>query len=124
VKELTSSHQDKKGFWRKPTAIAGLLVALTACERQPEITDGTVYKKQHIEKTTSSQLLLVGGKVPVSIPVELEENWRLYIAQCATEEARPVERIEKECKTNSFAVPQEVYNSVQIEQQADFKQTQ
>ena len=50
------------------------------------------------------------------------ENWKVYIAQCPTEEPRPVERIEKECKTESFGVPQEVYPTFKFGQHADFKQ--
>jgi hypothetical protein len=50
VKELANNHQDKKGFWRKArraTAIAGAMIALTACEQQSQITDGTVFQKEY-----------------------------------------------------------------------------
>ena len=50
------------------------------------------------------------------------DKWTVHIAQCPDGELPPQDKIEKECKTNSFDVPQEVYNSLQIGQPADFKQ--
>lgn len=51
MKELLNSQHDNKGFLRqahRATALAGVLVALTACERPPNITDGFVYQKKHM----------------------------------------------------------------------------
>jgi hypothetical protein len=61
MKELHYSHQERKGFWRKATAIIGGAALLTACEQQPEITEGTIYKKEH---TKAYQALV--GKILLS----------------------------------------------------------
>src|SRR5262249_16242560 len=131
MKELLNSHQEKKGLWRKATAIAGGLVLLTACDQKPQITDGTVYQKDHIQEDTA----LVGRvwashkeierEVDAMPPTYLEEDfpfnketifqfytsrserWKVYIAQCPTSALPPSDKIEKECKTASFDVPQE-----------------
>jgi hypothetical protein len=146
VKELINNYQDKRGFWRKATAMAGVWLSLTACDQQLQITDGTIYQKEHITTYSGSAF----GKIPyrrqeiekeaVLTPPTYEEkgpdearmsrlhpnkveNWKVYIAQCPTEEIRPVERIEKECKINAFDVPQEVFPALKIGQYADFKQS-
>jgi hypothetical protein len=144
MKELISHHQDKKGFLRKATAMAGVWLSLTACGQQPQITDGTIYQKEHITTHYGNivrtayrrqEIEREGVLMPPTyeekgvdkstklrmLPTKYE-NWKVYIAQCPTEEVRPVERIEKECKTDSFDVPQEVFPDLQLGQHVDFKQ--
>jgi hypothetical protein len=122
VKELISNYQNRGGFLRKTTATAAMLVSLTACEQQPKITDGTVYKKQYTEERTTLTPLITGFS-QTSLSNRIPEEWRVYIAQCQKGELPPQDKIKKACKTNSFAVPQEIYNHLQIGQHIDFKQT-
>jgi hypothetical protein len=49
MKELANNYQDKKGLWRKATAILGGFALLTACDQQPQTTEGTVYQKEYIK---------------------------------------------------------------------------
>jgi hypothetical protein len=121
VRELPNNHQEKKGFWRKATALVGSLALLNACDQQPPITDGTVYKKQYTEQH-NIYIPEKRGFSMVSQPYGIPEEWKIYIAQCLKEELPPQDKIEKECKTNSFAVSQEVFNRLQIRQHANFKQ--
>jgi hypothetical protein len=126
VKEIINSHQDKKGFLRKATATTAMLVALTACEQQPKITDGTVVKKEHVEAhvETKPVWMLVGKLMTYDLfkaTEDVPEKWTVQIAQCPTAELPSPDKIEKECKTNSFDIPQEVYNSLQIGQHSDFR---
>src|SRR5215471_4097860 len=58
MKELIYSHKDKKGFWKKATALAGGIALLTACDQKPQITDGTVYQKEY----TKQDWAFVAGK--------------------------------------------------------------
>jgi hypothetical protein len=98
-----------------------MLVALAGCGN-PSIEEGTVYKKEHTEKHN----ILIPEKRGFSIvqqPYFQSERWEIYIAQCPKGEIPEQDKIKKECKTNSFVVPQEVYNNLQIGQHADFKQT-
>jgi hypothetical protein len=136
MKELANNYQDKKRLWRKATAILGGVALLTACDQQPQITDGTVYQKEYIKEDWA----LVGrawatrqeiGRETIGTPPTYEEkegsfskdtvarffdhsseNWKVYIAQCQTTELPPPKKIEKQCKTNSFNVPQEVYKAL------------
>jgi hypothetical protein len=147
MKELPCRHKDKKGFWRKATTIAGGIVLLTACEQQSQITEGTIYQKEHIKedwalvgRTPASRQEI--DKEVISMPPAHEERegsfgketisaffnyrnefWKVYIAQCPKGELPSPERIKEECKTRSFDVPQEVYTSSQLGQQADFKKS-
>jgi hypothetical protein len=148
VKEVINSQQDKKGFLRKAkkaTARVGMLVALTACE-QPQITDGTVFQKEHIKRDvaffgsnkwgdsvetdreivsmppTREERSLFSKEMISSHLNHREEIWKVYIAQCPTNELPPPEKIKKECKTESFEVPQEVYPTFKLGQHANFKQ--
>jgi Fe-S cluster assembly iron-binding protein IscA len=126
VKEVINRQQDKNGFLRKATATAGLLVALTACEQQPKITDGTVIKKEHVEAHVETKpVWMMVGKLMTydlfKVTEDVPEKWTVQIAQCSTSELPPPEKIKKDCKTNSFDVPQEVYNSLQIGQHSDFR---
>ena len=125
MKEVVNSHQDKKGLWRKATATAGMFLALTACE-QPKITDGTVFKKEHVEAhTEKAPVWMMVGKVTTygvfKVTEDVPEKWTVQIAQCPKDELPPQDKIEKTCKTNSVDVPQEIYNSIHIGQHADFK---
>jgi hypothetical protein len=126
VKEVVNSHKDKK-YLRKATAIAGVWLALNACEQQPKITEGIVSKKEYVEAHTEQKpVWMMVGKLMThgvfKVTEEIPEKWTVKIAQCPTAEIPPPDKIEKECKTSSFAVPQEVFNSLEIGQHADFKQ--
>jgi hypothetical protein len=121
VKELPNSHPREKGFLRKATTIVGGFVLLTACDQQPKITDGTVYKKQHTEQHNIYIPEKRGFSI-VSQPYGIPEKRKISIAQCPKGELPPQDKIEKECKTNSVEVPQNVYNNLKIGQHADFKQ--
>jgi hypothetical protein len=126
VKELTSNHQEKKGFLRKAIASAGMLVALASCGETP-IKEGDVFKKEHVEAhTEETPVWMMVGKLMTygvfHVTEDIPEKWTVQIAQCPKGELPPQDKVEKECKTNSFAVPQEVFNSLQMGQHADFKQ--
>jgi hypothetical protein len=150
MKEVINDHQyknkDKKGLWRKATAVAGGLLLLTACDQQPQITDGTVYQKEY----TKYDVAFFGSNIwagrreidteVVSMPPthkeigmdkdrmsrlvhRRNEFWKVYIAQCPKAELPQHDKIEKECKTASFDVPLQIYNSSQLGQHADFNKT-
>jgi len=124
VKELINNYQDK-GLWRKATATVGMLLALTGCE-QSKITDGTVFKKEHIEAhTEKAPVWMMVGKVMThgvfNVTEDVPEKWTVQIAQCPKDELPPQDKIEKRCKTNLVDVPQELYNSLHIGQHADFQ---
>jgi hypothetical protein len=121
VKEVISGQHNKKGFFRKAAATGVIVTTLAGCG-EPPIEEGTVYKKQHSEERIILTPLTIGFS-QVQLSNKLPEEWQIYIAQCSKGELPPQDKIEKECKTNSFIVPQEVFNSVQIGQHADFKQT-
>ena len=127
MKELPNNYQEKRGFLRKATATGAMLIALAGCS-EPPIKEGAVFRKQYVEAHTEKkpvwmkvgQLLTYGlFNVTENVP----EKWTVQIAQCPEGALPPQEKIEEECKINSFDVPQEVYNSLQIGHYADFKQT-
>jgi hypothetical protein len=124
---INNQQQNKKGFLRKATATGVMLVALAGCGEQ-SIKEGTVVKKERVEAHTKKNpvWMRVGNQLTYGlfkVTENVPEKWTVQIAQCPQEELPPPDKIEKECKTNSFAVPQEVFNSLQIGQRADFKQT-
>src|SRR6266705_3326226 len=123
MKELPNNHKDKRGLWRKAAALAGGIALLTACEQQPPITEGTVFKKEHIERRTDMIPMVTIGKISriTYYSRHTSEKWRVQIAQCPKGELPSQEKIEKECKTSSFDIPQEVYNSLQIDQHVEIK---
>jgi hypothetical protein len=144
VNEVINGQLDKRGFWRRATAIAGGLALLTACDQQPQITEGTVYQKEYIKKewvlvgriptvceeieregvTKSPSHEKSGAFCEVKFPifvVDSEEKRKIYIAQCPKGELPPPDKIEKECKTNSFDVSEELYPALKIGQHTDFK---
>jgi hypothetical protein len=148
VKELINSYQDKRSFFRRArdaTAIAGVLVALTACEQQPQTTNGTIYQKEHTKTYYGNDYGKIAHirqeterEVFSMSPIHEErgtdketmsrlylysfENWKVYIAQCPKGALPQPDRIKEECKTSSFDVPQEVYPSLKIGQHAELKQ--
>jgi hypothetical protein len=147
MKELSNNYQDKKGLWRKATAILGGVALLTACDQKPQIIEGDVYQKEHVKsdlaffgRNTWGDLVAIDREV-ISMPptheersyfskelislhrIRTDESWKVYIAQCPTAELPPAEKIKKECKTESFDVPQEVYPTLKIGQRLDFKKS-
>ena len=121
MKEGDNRNQDKKGLWRRATATGVIIAALAGCGESP-IEEGIVYKKQYIDESIILIPQIVGSSQFLR-PTYIPEEWKIYIAQCPKGELPPQEKIKKECKTNSFDVPQEVFNKLQISQYADFKQT-
>jgi len=122
MKELANNYQDKKRLWRKATAILGGVALLTACDQQPQITDGTVYQKEYIKEDWA----LVGrawatrqeiGRETIGTPPTYEEkegsfskdtvarffdhsseNWKVYIAQCQTTEYLHLRKLRNNAK--------------------------
>jgi hypothetical protein len=133
---------ERRKFLRSIVAGAGML-ALVGCK----ITDGTVYQKENTKNDYAPLGKAVSWRQEKNIerisqpPAHVEtgpskewisgyqthwqeEYWTVHIAKCPTGELPPQDKIEKECRTNSFHVPQEVYNKVRIGQHASFKQPQ
>lgn len=121
-------------------------------DTKPEITDGTVYKKEHTVKVSTlvgagrgaiammnweTEREVAGSSEPIhevrgtdkeiisqhpNLPWRRSEYWNVSIAQCPTEESCPVEKIVEECKTATFSVSGEVFSNFQLGQHADFRQ--
>src|SRR4051812_31314139 len=135
---------------RKIIAAGVLGLTVGACGKQPEITEGFVYKKEHVDGLLILQPAGNGLSVPYqswnidteavgerpehkkvgfdrkyllenlgmkSFPKMHTKAWNVYVAQCPTMEPPPRERIEKEYKTVSISVSQDVFKSAEIDKQ-------
>src|SRR5919197_6053607 len=57
--------QEKKGFWRRVTAVASVFVALTAYDQLLQITEGAVYQKEQTKTSYSQEIIKKVGAMPL-----------------------------------------------------------
>lgn len=99
---------------------AGMLLALTVCDQKQTISDGMLYKKEHVEEAASLIPVPIGKGVDV-IPVHQPDRWRIYLAKCPQTSQLADQKIAANCKTAFFDVPRQVFNNLKIGQYVDCK---
>jgi hypothetical protein len=149
--ELTPASGINAKASRRVIGALGALLTLSATSfrKEANIAEGTVFKKQHVEYNVAT-MYAVKGVIPfnrseidtqevgmpyshkedgldrntfnsLQFPKSRSDEWKVYLAQCPSDNLPTMDKIEKECRTNWFSVPQEVFQATKLGEHVDFK---